>query len=217
MKQAGYKNKEIASRFGVSVRTIQRIKLSFPLESGTKKKVKRPRTTVAQRTVALALLEEGYSQAEVAKRTNMSQGSVSNAKRRFEDTGSHENRRSAGWPRISTKRDDRVLERQSLKNRFMPATRLRQQWKQTGVDASISTVRRCLCEANLMGRVARQKPMLTRTHMRRRLDFAKKYKHWTKKIGSKFSGRMNHHLAFLESAARRIFEDAQERNSTLNV
>lgn len=32
-----------------------------------------------------------------------------------------------------------------------------------------------------MGRVARQKPMLTSRHMRRRLDFAKKYKHWTKK------------------------------------
>ena len=32
-----------------------------------------------------------------------------------------------------------------------------------------------------MGRVAREKPMLTRSHMRRSLDFAKKYKHWTEK------------------------------------
>ena len=32
-----------------------------------------------------------------------------------------------------------------------------------------------------MGRVARKKPMLTRSHMRRSLDFAKKYKHWKEK------------------------------------
>ena len=59
MKQAGYKNKEIASRFGVSVRTLQRNKLSFQLETGTKKKVKKPRTTVAGRALAIALFEEG--------------------------------------------------------------------------------------------------------------------------------------------------------------
>ena len=57
----------------------------------------------------------------------MPQGSVSNAKRRFNDTGSHEKRRSAGRLRKSTKRDDRVLVRQSYKNRFIPATWLRQQ------------------------------------------------------------------------------------------
>ena len=98
MKRSGYKNKEIASRFGVSVRTIQRIKFFFPLESETKKKVKKPRMTEAQRAVALAMLEEGYNQAEVGKRTNMSQGSVSNAKKRFDHTGSHDNSRSFGRP-----------------------------------------------------------------------------------------------------------------------
>lgn len=65
----------------VSVRNIQRIKLSFPLEIGVKKKVKTPRTTVGRRAVAPALLEDGYSQVEVAKGTNMSQGYVSNARK----------------------------------------------------------------------------------------------------------------------------------------
>ena len=60
MKQSRCKNKEIASRFGVSVHTSQPIKFSFPLESETKKKVKKPRMTEAQRAVSLALLK-GYS------------------------------------------------------------------------------------------------------------------------------------------------------------
>ena len=74
-----------------------------------------------------------------------------------------------------------MLLNQSFKNRFKPAKRLREQWKQIGIDASTSTVRRRLRDANLMGRVARKKPMLTRSHMRRSLEFAKKYKHWKEK------------------------------------
>ena len=59
----------------------------------------------------------------------MSQASVSNAKRRFEDTGSYRNRKCPGRPRLSTKRDDRFLERRSLKVRFKPATKLKEEWE----------------------------------------------------------------------------------------
>ena len=181
MKRDGYKNKDIASQFKVSVRTIQRINVVRLLEGKEKKRAKKPRTTEAQRAVARPLLAEGYSQTKVASRTNMSQASVCNAKRRFEDTGSDRNRKCSGRPRISTPRDDRFIERRSLKDRFKPATKLKENWEEVGVHASVRTIRRRLCAANLMGGVARKKPMLTPVHRHRRLTFARKYKHWTEK------------------------------------
>ena len=67
-----------------------------------------------------------------------------------------------GRPRLSTKRDDRFLERRSLKVRFKPATKLKEEWEEIGINGSASTVRLCLCGANLDGRVSRKNPMLTR-------------------------------------------------------
>ena len=93
--------------------------------------------------------------------------------------GNHKSKQN-GRPRISTDRDDRFLTRTSLHDRFKPATKLKEEWEKIGVNASISTIRRRLRAANLSGRVARKKPHLTIAHKRRRLDFAKKHKNWSK-------------------------------------
>lgn len=112
----------------------------------------------------------------------MSQASVSNAMKRFKETGRDCNRKSKrnGRSRISTDRDDRFLARRSLQDRFKPATKLKEEWEKIGLNASVSTIRGRLRAANLTGRVARKKPLLTITHKRRRLDFAKKHKSWSK-------------------------------------
>ena len=96
--------------------------------------------------------------------------------------GGDGNRKSKqnGRPRISTDRDDRFLTRTSLHDRFKPGTKLKEEWEKIGVNASVSTIRRRLQPANLSGRVARKKPYLTIAHKRRRLDFAKKHKNWSK-------------------------------------
>ena len=147
-----------------------------------KKRMKRPRTTESQRAVARTLVLEDYSQSEAASRTRMSQASVSNATKRFKETGRDFNRKSKrnGRPRISTDRDDRFLARRSLQDRFKRATKLREEWEKIGLNASVSTIRRRLRAANLTGRVARKTPLLTITHKQRRLDFAKKHKSWSK-------------------------------------
>ena len=142
----------------------------------------RPRTTGSQRAVARTLVLEGYSHSEAASRTRMSQASVSNAMKRSKETGRDCNRKSKrnGQPQISTDRDDRFLARRSLQDRFKPATKLKGEWEKIGLNASVSTIRRRLRAANLTGRVARKKPLLTITHKRRRLDFAKKHNSWSK-------------------------------------
>ena len=93
------------------------------------KRVKRPRTTEAQRAVARTLAKEGHTQLEAARRTKMSEASVSNAIKRFKETGGDGNRKSRqnGRPRISTDRDDRFLTRTSLHDRFKPATKLKEE------------------------------------------------------------------------------------------
>ena len=88
MKLSGYKNKEIAAASQVSIRSIQRVKVP-PVETvQVQKKAKRSRTTETQRAVARTLIKEGYAQAEVARRTDMSKASVAYTKKRFEKTGS---------------------------------------------------------------------------------------------------------------------------------
>lgn len=181
MKSSGYKNKDIAAALNVSVRTIQRVKipqLGKPVP--VHRKAKRTRTTDSQRAVVRVLIKEGYSQADVAKRTNMSKASVAYTLKRFEKTGSDRNRKCSGRPHVSTIREDRFLKRRSLQDRFRPATKLKEDWENIGVQGSVSTVRRRLRAANLMGRVARKKPLLTASHRLRRLRFAKIHKDWTK-------------------------------------
>ena len=140
MKRDGHKTKDIASQFKVNVRTIRRINVVRLLKGKEKKKAKKPRTTEAQRAVARALLAKGYSQTKAASRTDMSQASVCNAKRRFEDTGSDRNRKCSGRPRLSTPRDDRFIEPRSLKDHFKPATKLREDWEEVGVHASVNAI-----------------------------------------------------------------------------
>ena len=50
----------------------------------------------------------------------------------------------------------------------------------TDIAVSSSTVRRRLIEKGLVGRVAAKKPLLRENNRVKRLNFAKKHKHWTK-------------------------------------
>jgi transposase len=79
-------------------------------------------TTNSQRAVMRVLVEEGRSQTYAAKITNVSQSTVSRAAKRFAETSHDEDRPCSGRHRLSTPRDDRVLERMSLSNCFQPAT-----------------------------------------------------------------------------------------------
>lgn len=49
----------------------------------------------------------------------------------------------------------------------------------TGVEVSDDTVRRALKQAGLKAAEKKKKPRLLPTHKRRRLEFARKYQHWT--------------------------------------
>ena len=138
------------------------------------------RLTHDDRVKIVVLREEGYSLAEIAARVRCSKSGVSKTLSRVRVTGSVNDRKRSGRPRITSPRDDRALVKMSLQNRRLTSTELKRKLKDSlEVECSSRTVRRRLDNAGLHGRVARKKPLLTSRHRAIRLKWAKERKDWT--------------------------------------
>lgn len=181
LKNAGHSKQSLAVRFNVSEKTIQRVKSTYKQNTKASKRPVKKTTSAPQRAVARVLKDEGYSNRQASKRTGMHHTTVGKAVKRFAETNSDKDQPRQGRPRLSTDRDDRLLHRASLKDRFQPATRLAEDWEKSGVTASARTVRSRLADYGLNGCVARKKPLLTSEQKKTRLAFAKRYQHWTEK------------------------------------
>ena len=140
----------------------------------------RRRLSHDDRIKIVVLREEGYSLAEIASRIKTSRSCVSKTLSRLRETGSVDDRRRSGRPKISSQIQDRALVRISLHNRKLTSAQLKREWQDTsGIDCSSRTIRRRLDNAGLYGRVARKKPLLTDRHKTARLNWAKERKDWT--------------------------------------
>src|SRR5271156_2775607 len=120
-----------------------------------------PRLTNLQRISCCTLAEEGYSNRELARRFAVSPTTISSLLTKFRNANSVEDLPHRRRPRISTPAEDRLLVRRSLRNRFANAVNLRNQWREIGVQSSVTTVKRRLKVAGLKGRVAKRKNILT--------------------------------------------------------
>lgn len=95
----------------------------------------------------------------------------------------------SGRPRVTSIRDDRLMVQLCKRNPRLVVREIKEQLEETGRTASQTTIRRRLHDAKLTGHVARRKPLLTKVHKKRRLEFAKKYQNqplefWKKVIFS---------------------------------
>jgi hypothetical protein len=87
----------------------------------------------------------------------------------------------SGRPRLSSVREDRILERICKRNRFSNSTDLSVAWEgSTGVKASASIVRRRLCSLGLKASRPVKKPLLTRVMKKKRLQWARNHSEWTR-------------------------------------
>ena len=85
-----------------------------------------------------------------------------------------------GPPRVTSKRQDRLLKRLSLSNRKAISKGLKREFAGcTGTVVCSSTIRRRLLESGLKGCVARKKPLRTNAHKKKRLQWCKERKNWT--------------------------------------
>ena len=106
--------------------------------------------------------QKGWSQVKIEKHLKCSRCWVQNTLKRFVETGVHKNRKKTGRNRITTERDDRKIERISLKNRKKSSSAVASVFSKDEIHKiSSRTVRRRLNEAGLKGRRARKKPWLS--------------------------------------------------------
>lgn len=141
---------------------------------------KRSEISLENRIKIKLLHENGKSQKEIAKLVECSRCAVQSAIKRFAQTGSHSNKPRTGRKRITTKREDRKLVRESIKNRKKTSSELAAALsEEAGKPISARTARRRLGEAGLKGCKARKKPWLSVANKRKRYEWALRHKHFT--------------------------------------
>lgn len=143
--------------------------------------VKRVDWSPKKRATAVTLQKEGYSYREIAAKIGqgVSPAGVLKLCRRFDETGTIQNKSGRGRKMATTPQTDRRIVRLALKNRKSCAVDINMSLADTGVTVSHRTVRRRLVKAGLRARIPRKKPFLNTAQRLKRLKWAKQHVIWT--------------------------------------
>lgn len=146
------------------------------------KKVKKKELTEEQRGTIIGLHKAGWSYGRIAAFIPCGKSTVKDTVKKKEKTGSVKNLPRSGRPRVTTPSQDKYMRVSSLRDRFKPAREIARSVivHKTKKNPSLTTVKRRLREVGLDGRVARNKPKLTKKQRLARLEWAKKYRSWSK-------------------------------------
>lgn len=114
----------------------------------------------------------GQSYGQIAKLLIISKTCVKQTIQRYRAHGTVEDTARSGRPRKTTKRQDRLIVRQSKDNRCASAPEiLAKVKKEHNIAVSVRTISNRLTEAGLRSYFALRKPLLTDEHCKRRLEF----------------------------------------------
>ena len=131
----------------------------------------------------LILRNEGYSMREIAKKLNLSCNAVYYSLHRTAQTGSNQNRKRSGRTRCTTEQEGKYIRVSSLRNRRLTSPQLAASLNSTSkTPVSMSTVKRRLWDAGLLGRVPKKKPSLRLANKNKRLRWGKEHRHWTEEL-----------------------------------
>ncbi len=109
-----------------------------------------PRLNNADRNQAIGMLDAGNSQLRVARRFHVHPSTINRLLNRYQTTGTVNDRRRSGTPRVTTDRQDRNIRLRHLRNRFLTAaSTARTEVGTRGRLISARTVRRRLAAARL--------------------------------------------------------------------
>ena len=124
-----------------------------------------------ERGIIVALSQEGVRQCDIAKRVGKTQSGVSKVLKRFKETESPARKPRSGRPRKTTAATDRWIKWESLRNRQLTSTAIRNELE---LSISTRTVRRRLFDADMVARRPK-KPLLTSRMRKARLNWAREY------------------------------------------
>lgn len=136
-----------------------------------------------EKSAVLALLGEGLSNREIARKMGRSEAAIRRLKKaasvlRAGATPSRKVGTGGQWK--TCKRTDKLLEREVKRDPFITAKELKGLYGNLLENVSVRTVQRRLQkDLKLPTRLAVQKPLLTDKMRKQRLAFCKKYQHWT--------------------------------------
>lgn len=168
---------------------------------------------------AIALVETGLPQVQVALRFGVTQSAISRALTRYRETGTNQRRAGQGRQRMTTNNQDRFLRLQALRNRFTTSTALQQEFsRRYNYRISQDTVRRRLAEINLTPYAAATGPLLTVEHRRQRRLFAQEHLNWQDREWSNvlFTDESRFCL-FSDDRRRRVYRRPGERYAQCNI
>lgn len=143
--------------------------------------VKRHDWSPKKRATAITLRKEGYSYREIASKIGQGVTSAGVLKlcKRFEETGTIQNKDGRGRKKITSPQTDRRIVRLALRDRKSSAVDINKSLAETGVAVSDRTVSRRLVAAGLRARIPRKKPFLNTVQRQKRLTWAKEHVSWT--------------------------------------
>ena len=125
-------------------------------------------------------MKDNLSIGAIAEIVNKSKSVVHGILKVYNDYGSSEARKSTGRPRITTKREDRVMVKLVKKDRFKTAAAVSREMSiQLGKPLSRKTVSRRLVEQQLLARAPVVKPLISSEDKKCRLAFANEHVLWS--------------------------------------
>lgn len=132
------------------------------------------------RELILKLFDQKMSYSEIANVIKCSKTMVFNAIHHFRKHSTPKNVPRKRKPRKTTEKEDKMIVRESKKFPHKSARQVSVAvFGENGCGPSVDTVKRRLREAGLFGRVCRKTPLVSKRNRKRRMEFARKYRHWT--------------------------------------
>ena len=165
-----------------------------------------PRLSPEERNRALGMLDAGASINRIAAAFHVMARSISRLRQRVRLTGSPGDRPRSGRPRVLTPADDCFIRLTSLRNRFTPATTIRNDIRRlNGVTVNAQTVRNRLRQTGLRARRPLISIPLTDNNRRQRLAWATHHQRWNQRQWNQvlFTDESRFNIDFAHSPADR--------------
>ena len=133
----------------------------------------------------MKLHKEKHTIEEIVEKVKRSKNVVGRVVKSNNDTGKIVSAFKTSIPRKTLAREDRIMQRMSLKDRFKSCTEIKTVMNSTScVNVSRQIVSRRLQEIGLFNRTPRKKPLVSSKN-KKRLEFTNRYVIWTYENWSK--------------------------------
>ena len=138
------------------------------------------------RQAIVKLHKEKHSIREISEKVKRSKSVVGWVVKSYNDTGKIVSAFKTSRPRKTSAREDRIMQRMSLKDCFKSCTEIKRVMNSTScVNVSRQTVSKRLQDIWLFNRTPRKKPLVSSKNKKKRLEFTNRYVIWTYEIWAK--------------------------------